>query len=178
MNEPQSIAAEKIAFSILAGTNPATGCQIATPGDFIPISVAGSALWPPATSVSILNTFTVPKGQALIWTYISLYTTLADESTAAVNYGFNFNALAQIQFRSGASGSSNFVNVTGQVQSQAIFNKPCLFVFDSDTLPRIVLYPNGSTQTANSLLALAEFQGYLIPAGIASAIRVHASRVS
>lgn len=176
MNEPQSIAAEKIALSILAGEN-SRGCSLANPADFIPVSVADSALWPPASSVTILDSFQIPKGQALIWTYLSLYTTLADESSQAIAFGFNYPALAQIQYRSLASPTSNYVNVTGQVQSQGIFNTPVLFVFDSDTLPRVVLTPNGSTQTADSVRALAKFQGYLIPSAIAAAMRQHQSRI-
>lgn len=177
MNEPQSIAAEKIALTILAG-NGNNGCPLATPGDLIPISVGDSATWPPVTSTAILDGFTVPSGQALIWTYLSLYTTLAAETSPAVNYGFNFNALAQIQFRSGASASSNFADLTGRVEAQAVFNKPVLFVFDTNTRPQVLLYPNGSAQAANSLRVLATFSGFLIPAGLASAFRVHASRIS
>ena len=109
---------------------------------------------------------------------MSLYTTLADESSPAVNYGFNFTALAQIQYRSAGSASSNYVDVTKQVQSQAIFNKPVLFVFPANSVPRIVLYPNSSTQTANSLRVLAESQGYLIPDSYASIYQQHVSRIN
>lgn len=177
MNEPQSIAAEKIALSIIAGVD-ACDCPMVAPSLLMPLSLGDATTWPPASSTTILDSFTVPKGQALLWTYISLYTCLADESTPDVNYGFNFTALAQLQYRSGAAATSNFVNVTGQVQSQALFNKPVLFVFDSNTRPQIVLYPNGSTQTADSLRVCAEATGYLIPSSAASIYRVHASTVS
>lgn len=177
MNEPQSVAAEKIALALLAGTDR-RGCPPVNVADLTPVSLGDSALWPPASSTTILDGFTVPKGSALIWTYMSLYTTLADESTAAVNYGFNFTALAQVQYRSAASASSNFVNVTKQVQSQAIFNKPVLFVFPANSVPQIVLYPNSSTQTADSLRVLAESQGYLIPDSFASIYQQHVSRIN
>ncbi len=175
MNEPQSVAAEKIALSILAGED--SRCQpLARPADLIPLSLSDTTTWPPAVSTSLFS-FQVPIGQALIWTYISLYTTLADETSPAVNYGINFSALAQIQFR-GPSASANFSQLTGLVLSQAIFNKPVLFVFDSQIVPRILLTPNGSTQTQDSLRLEAEIMAYLIPSGLASAFRVHSTRVS
>lgn len=176
MNEPQSIAAEKITLALLAGNKG--NCPLVSTAELIPISVGDSAKWPPTMSVTILDSFTVPKGQALVWTYLSLYTTLTDETSPAVNYGFNYDALAQIQYRSGASAASNFLDVTGRVESQAIFNKPVFFVFDPDTRPQIVLYPNGSTQATNRLRALAESHGYLIPASLASVFRIHATRVN
>ncbi|MCI0348413.1 MAG: hypothetical protein L0Z53_03220, partial [Acidobacteriales bacterium] len=127
---------------------------------------------------TILDGFTVPRGRAMLWTYLSLYTSLAAETSLAVNYGFNFTALAQLQFRSGAAATSNFADVTGQVQSQALFNTPVLFVFDSNTRPQVVLYPNASTQTANSVRVLAEAHGFLIPSALASVYRVHGSTIS
>jgi hypothetical protein len=175
MNEPQSIAAEKIALAILAGSG-VDNCALASPADLIPLSIGATATWPPASSTSVFS-FQVPKGQAMLWTYVTLYTCLADETDAGVNYGFNYSALAQLQVRAAASGA-NFSPVTGAVLSQAIFNKPVLFVFDSETVPRIVLTPNGSTQAVDSLRVEAEAQAYLIPSGLASAFRVHASRVS
>ena len=175
MFEPQSTAAEKIALSILAGETQ-QGCTVASPADFIPVSIASQALWPPASSSTLFGSFSVPKGQALIWTYISLYSCLADESSQALAFGFNYQATAQIQFRNGSSASANFVNVTDALQSQAIFNTPLLLVFDTETLPRILIYPNGSTQTANSVNVLAKFQGYLIPSALASIMRQHSTR--
>lgn len=175
MNEPQSVAAEKIALSLLAGES--ARCErLVRPADLIPLSLAAATTWPPASSTTLFS-FQVPAGQSLLWTYISMYTTLANETSPAVNYGFNFSALAQIQFRAPAT-TSNFTPLTAAVLSQAIFNKPVLFVFDPGTVPRIVLTPNGSTQTADSLRVEAEIQAYLIPSGLASAYRVHATRVS
>jgi len=177
MNEPQSVAAEKIALVLLAGNDP-NGCSLVNPSDLIPVSYGDSATWPPASSTTILDSFSVLKGYALLWTYLTLYTTLADESSQAIQFGFNFAALAQIQFRSLAATTSNFSNLTGQVQSQAIFNKPLLVAFDTDTRPQVVLYPNSSTQTANSVAVFAEAQGFLIPAALFSLYRQHASRIS
>lgn len=175
MNEPQSIAAEKIALSILAGLDHCNK-PLVYPADLIPLSLSAATTWPPVSSTNLYS-FQVPKGQALLWTYISMYTSLADETDAGVNYGFNYSALAQIQVRAGSS-SANFSPITAAVLSQAIFNKPILFAFNSETVPRIVLTPNSSTQTVNSLRVETEIQAYLIPSGSASAFRVHATRVS
>ncbi|OQB32255.1 MAG: hypothetical protein BWY07_02014 [Candidatus Hydrogenedentes bacterium ADurb.Bin170] len=174
MFEPQSIAAEKIALSLLAGESR-QGCAVANPADFIPVSVADNALWPPASSSTLFDNFTIPAGQALIWTYISGYTAAADESSTAIAFGFNYQATAQILYRNAANSSANYVEVTAPLQSQAIFNTPLLIVFDTQTVPKITLFPNGSTQTANSLNFLAKFQGYLIPSGLAAIMRQHST---
>lgn len=173
MNEPQSVAAEKIALSILAGEMP-DGTPVCRPSDLIPISIPSGTLWPISPFSSLFG-FQVPRAQILIWTYLSLYTTLANESESAVNYGFNFDALAQIQVQ-GASG--NFDPRTATMLTQGIFNKPLLLVFDSLTTPRVVLSPNGSTQTSGHLRVEAEASGYLAPAGLNSAFRDHQTRFS
>lgn len=171
MNEPQSVAAEKIALSILAGLGR-DGQPLCKPHDLIPLSVASGTAWPLAPFSSLFG-FQVPDGQAMLWTYVSAYTTLFDESETAVNYGFNYDALASIQVQ-GASG--NFEPRTGSLLTQAIFNKPLLLVFDSLSTPRITLIPNSSTQPAGNLRVEAEFMGYLIPSGLSSAFRDHQTR--
>lgn len=171
MNEPQSVAAEKIALSILAGVDR-NGNPLVKPHDLIPLSVASSTAWPIAPFSSLFG-FQVPDAHAMLWTYVSAYTTLLDESETAVNYGFNYDALAQIQIQSVAG---NFDPRTGALLTQAIFNKPLLLVFDSLTTPRISLIPNGSAQPAGNLRVEAEFSGYLISAGLSSAFRDHQTR--
>jgi len=171
MNEPQSVAAEKIALSIMAGTDR-DGNPLCRPHDLIPLSQAASTGWPVAPFSSLFG-FQVPQAQAMLWTYVSMYTTLTDESETAVNYGFNFDALAQLKIQ---SGGGNFQDRTGQLLSQAIFNKPLLLVFDSLTTPRIFLTANGSTQAGGSIRVEAEFTGYLIPSGLSSAFRDHQTR--
>ncbi|MFN0108549.1 MAG: hypothetical protein ACKVZH_06810 [Blastocatellia bacterium] len=171
MNEPQSVAAEKIALSIMAGIDR-DGQPLCKPHDLIPLSQAASTLWPVAPFSSLFG-YQVPQASAMLWTYVSLYTTLADETETAVNYGFNYDALAQLKIQ---SGGGNFEDRTGQLLSQAIFNKPLLLVFDSLTTPRIVLTANGSAQAGSSLRIESEFTGYLIPAGLSSAFRDHQTR--
>lgn len=174
MNEPQSVAAEKIALSILAGVNPVDGSPVCKPSDLTPLSIPSGTLWPVAPFSSLFG-FQVPSGQIMIWTYISVYTTLANESETAVNYGFNYDALAQIQIQ-GSSG--NFSPRTAALLTQAFFNKPILLVFDSLTTPRIALSPNSSTQTSGHLRVEAEAMAYLLPSGLSSAFRDHQTRFS
>lgn len=171
MNEPQSVAAEKIALSILAGVDR-EGNPLCRPHDLIPLSVASSTAWPVAPFSSLFG-YKVPTGQALLWTYVSCYTTLFDESETAVNYGFNFDALATILVQ---GNSGNFDPITGAMLTQAIFNKPLLLVFDSLSTPRISLIPNSTTQATANLRVEAEFMGYLIPSGLSSAFRDHQTR--
>lgn len=170
MNEPQSVAAEKIALSILAGVDR-QGNPLCRPDQLIPLTVGSSTAWPIAP-FSSLFAYQVPEAHAMIWTYVSMYTTLLDESETAVNYGFNYDTLAQLIIQ---SGQSDFDAIT-TVLSQAIFNKPLLLVFDSLTTPRISLIPNSSTQAAGNLRVEAEFTGYLIPSGLSSAFRNHQTR--
>lgn len=171
MNEPQSVAAEKISLSILAGVDRHNN-PLCKPHDLIPLSVASSTAWPIAPFSSLFG-FEVPDAHAMLWTYVSMYTTLFDESETAVNYGLNYDGLASIQVQ---SGGGNFEPRTGALLTQAIFNKPLLLVFDSLTTPRISLIPNSSTQAAGNLRIEAEFSGYLIPAGLSSAFRDHQTR--
>lgn len=171
MNEPQSVAAEKIALSILAGMDK-DGNPLCKPHDLIPLSQGTGTLWPVAPFSSVFG-YQVPTAQAMLWTYLSLYTTLADESETAVNYGFNYDALAQLKIQ---SGGGNFEDRTGQLYTQSIFNKPILLVFDSLTTPRIFFTANGSTQAGSSIRVEVEFSGYLIPAGLSSAFRDHQTR--
>ena len=171
MNEPQSIAAEKIALSILAGEG-AQGQPLCKPSDLIPLSISDTTLWPIAPTSSVFS-YQVPPGQAMIWTYISLYQTLADETETAVNYGFNFSTYCFLTIQ-GASG--NFQPRTGSILTQEIFNKPILLVFDSQTTPRIILNPSSSTQAAGNLRVNVEAMAYLLPSGVASAFRDHQTR--
>jgi hypothetical protein len=76
MNEPQSVAAEKLALSILAGER-VDGTPLCRPSDLISLSLQSSTLWPVAPFTSLFG-FEVPDGQIMIWTYISAYTTLAE----------------------------------------------------------------------------------------------------
>lgn len=170
MNEPQSVAAEKIALTILAGEME--GRAKCSPSDLISISYSDTTLWPigPFSSVALGR---VPEGQSLIITYLSLYTTLADESETAVNFGFNFSTYCTLQIQ-GASG--NFTAATGSILTQEIFNKPILLLFEPTTIGRVILNPSSSTQTAGSIRVNFEATGYLIPAGLASAFRDHQTR--
>jgi hypothetical protein len=175
MNQPQSVAAEKIALMILAGDNPATCKPLATPADFIPLSISDTTTWP-SGGTTTLFTFMTPPNYGMVWTYISLYATLADESSAAVNYGINFSALFQLQARKLATG--NFQPLSGAVLSQEIINKPVFFVFDTQTQPRLAITDNGSTQAVGTLRFEAEVSAYLVPAALLSVMRDHVMRLN
>lgn len=167
MNEPQSIAAEMLALSILAGED-IKGQPLVKPGDLTPLSLASGTLWPVAPFSSLFG-YQIPKGKCLIWTYLSIYTTLADESTLAVNYGFNYDALAQIQIQT--AGTGDFQPRTATLLTQTLFNHPLLLVFEPDTIPRIILTGNGSTQTGASVRVECYAHGYLLAAGLSSAFK-------
>lgn len=168
MNEPQSVAAEKIALSILAGEDQ-FGNSKCRPVDLIPITLASSTAWPVAPFSSLFG-YQVPDGQVMLWTYVSLYTSLFDESESAVNYGINYNALANLLIQ---SGSGNFLPRATGLLTQQMFNKPILLMFDSLTTPRITLQPNGSTQAVANLRILCEASGFLLPSGLSSAFKDH-----
>ncbi len=172
MNEPQSISAEILALSILAGENT-RGEPLVALNQFTPLSLAASTLWPQVTSVALFG-YQIPEGHCLLITYLSLYTTLADESTLAVNYGFNYDALAQIVIQTAGTGA--FQPFTGMLPSQQIFNHPLLLAFEPDTIPRILLFPNGSTQTAASVRVEAYAHAFLLPAGLSSAFKPFQTR--
>lgn len=170
MNEPQSIAAEILALSILAGEDT-HGYPLVRQRDFTPLSIASSTLWPVGPFSSLLGTYVVPTGQIWIWTYVSLYATLANESSLAVNYGFNFDTYCFLQVQTGQDATSAFQAVSGSILSQTLFNHPLLLMFQPDTIPRIILNPSSSTQTAGSVRVEAYFHGFLLPAGLSSAFK-------
>lgn len=167
MNEPQSISAEMIALTILAGEDT-KGQPLVRPGDLTPLSVSSSTAWPVAPFSSLFG-YQIPKGKCLLWTYLSLYTTLLDESDLAINYGFNYDALAQIQIQTAGTGA--FEPRTAAMLSQNLFNHPLLLVFEPDTIPRISLIPNGSSQAAGSVRVECYAHGFLLPAGLSSAFK-------
>jgi len=172
MNEPQSISAEILALSILAGENT-RGEPLAALNQFTPVSLASGTLWPLVTTSSVFA-YLVPQGHCLLITYLSLYTSLADESSLAVNYGFNYEATAQIVIQTAGSGA--FQPFTGQLFTQQIFNHPILLVFEPDTTPRVNLYPNGTTQANASVRVQVYAHGFLLPAGLSSAYKPFQSR--
>lgn len=172
MNEPQSIAAEILALTIIAGENARTGEPLAKATDFTQYSRVSSTLWPVAPFTSLLGGDALPEGQAWIVTYLSLYTTLADESTLAINYGFNFDTYAFLQVQKG----NVFSSITGSLLSQAFFNRPIFLIFDPETIPRIILNPYGSTQTGGSVRVELYAHGFLIPAGLSSAFKPFQTR--
>lgn len=161
-----------LALSILAGEDQ-HGNPLIRPRDLTPVKLGSATLWPVAPSSSLFG-YQVPSGQSLIWTYLTMYTTLADESTLAVNYGVNFYAGVQIQEQTG--GLAVFQPRTAVLQPQIVFNTPLLLIFDGDITPRIFLTPNGSTQTIGSQLWLATVHGYLLSAGLASALRPYETK--
>ena len=171
MNEPQSIAAEILAMTILAGESP-SGQPLVKFTDFTPYSRVSSTLWPVAPFSSLLGGDPLPKGQAWILTYLSLYTTAADESQLSVNYGFNWTVNAFIQVQSGTT----FNAITAPLLSQVFFNRPLFMIFDPETIPRIVLSPSSSTQAGSSVLVNCYAHGFLIPAGLSSAFKPFQSR--
>lgn len=176
MNEPQSIAAEILALSILAGED-AQGNPLVRPRDFIPFSIASSTLWPVAPFSSLIGTYTIPAGHIWMWTHVSLYATLANETSLAVNFGFNFDTYCFIQVQTGTDASSAFQTITGSILSQTLFNHPLLLIFQPDTIPRIILNPSGSSQSSGSVRVEAYFHGYLLPAGLSSAFKPFTTRL-
>ena len=171
MNEPQSIAAEILALTILAGEG-ANGEPLARTTDFTPYSRVSSTLWPVAPFSSLLGGDALPKGQAWLVTYFSLYTTAADESQLAVNYGFNFDVFCALQKQIGAV----FEFISASLLSQIFFNRPLLLIFDPETIPRIIVSPSASTQAGGSVRVELYAHGYLIPAGLTSAFKPFTTR--
>lgn len=171
MNEPHGVAAEILALSFLAGEGE-DGQLLVKPRDLNHISYASSTLWPIAPSSSVFG-FRVPDGNVMIWTYLSLYTTLANETSPAVNYGFNYDATVFLAIQ-GASGA--FLPFGPSMLTQGIFNKPVLMVFDPQTTPRLILTPNGSTQAGGNLRVEAAVNGYLLPAGIGNVYKRYATK--
>jgi hypothetical protein len=171
MNEPHGVAAETLALSFLAGMDD-EGELLVKPKDLTHISYASSTLWPIAPTSSIFG-FKVPDGNMLIWTYVSLYTTLANETSPAINFGFNFDATLFLAIQ-GASGA--FLPFGPSMFTQGLINKPILLVFDPLTTPRIIFAPNGSAQAAGSLRVEAAVNGYLLPAGIGAVFKRYATK--
>lgn len=171
MNEPHGVAAEILSLVLLAG-NDMSGQPLTSPKDFQHIHYASSTLWPIAPSSSLFGT-RVPDGNCLLWTYVSAYTTLANESSPAVNYGWNYDALVFLAIQ-GASG--NFISFSPAMLTQGMFNCPLLLVFDPQTTPRLILAANGSAQPAGNLRVEAEVNGYLLPAGLAPVFKRYATK--
>lgn len=172
MNEPQSIAAELLALSILAGEDT-NGMPLVKPRDFTHLSLASATAWPAAPFSSLFG-YQIPDGYCLIWTYLSLYTTAFDESQLAVNYGFNYDALTYIQIQTGSQPV--FEPRTQAMFTQELFNHPLLLVFEPNTTPRIILTPNSSAQAAGSVRVECYAHGYLLPAGLSSAFKPFQTR--
>lgn len=171
MNEPQSIAAERIALSIMAGEDRC-GNPLVRPADLLHLSLASGTLWPIAPTSSLFS-YQVPASYCMIWTYISVYTTLADESSPAVNYGFNYDALAFLGIQ---AESGNFLPFSQSFLTQTVFNCPLLLVFDPKTTPRIFLSSNASTQPVGNLRVEARANAYLLSAGLISAFKPFETR--
>jgi hypothetical protein len=171
MNEPHGVAAEIMSNVLLTGLDNG-GQPTAQPRDFQHISYASSTLWPIAPSSSLFST-QVPPGSCMIWTYITMYTTLANESSPSVNYGLNFDGTVFLAIQ-GASG--NFISFSPAMLTQGLFNKPILLVFDPQTTPRLILAPAGSGQPVGNLRIEAAINGYLLPAGLAPIFRRYATK--
>lgn len=171
MNEPHGVAAEILALSFLGGMDD-EGQLLAKPKDFTHISYASTTLWPIAPTSSLFG-YRVPDGNIMLWTYISVYNTLANETSLAVNFGFNYDATLFLAIQ-GASGA--FLPFSPSMFTQGLINKPILLVFDPMTTPRIIFAPNGSTQAVGSVRVEGAINGYLLPAGFGSVYRRYATK--
>jgi hypothetical protein len=172
MNEPSHIAQEILALSLLAGFEN-DGKSKAPPESFQHVSIEGLTLFPVAPSSSLFG-YKCPAGSCMIWTYISVYTSLADESSAGVNFGFNYNADVSLRIQ-GASG--NFISVSAVVDPQTVFNKPLMLVFGPETTPRFIIGPGASTQAIGNLRIFAAANAYLLPAGLQPIFQRYATQL-
>lgn len=171
MNEPHGVAAEVLALSFLAGMDD-DGDLLVKPKDFTHISYASSTLWPVAPTSSLFG-YRVPDGNVMLWTYISLYCTLANETSLAINFGFNFDTTLFLAIQ-GPSGA--FLPFGPSMLTQGLVNKPVLMVFDPSNTPRLILAPAGSTQAVGSVRVEAAVNGYLLPAGIGAHFKRYATK--
>ena len=174
MFEPQNISSEMVALGLLAGSN-LQGEPLIKPGDLTHLVQAGSTLWPPAgaNTVTLFN-YAPPSGNCLLVTYLSLYTTEADESSLQINFGFNYDALAQLIYYQ--TGTADFRPQTGQLNANYFFNRPLMLLVPPETVFQVRLTANSSTQTVFSVRAEAAMHGYLLSAGLINVFKPYQTR--
>ncbi len=169
MNEPNSIVADILGFCLLAGKKRYQGPNgewleenLIKPSDFQHVALSGVAavptVAPAALSVYLFN-YAVPSGSCLLINYASLYTSLADESSPAVNYGIDPDVSVRwIKYLNGAT-----TPVTPYKNSADILNSPCLIVFQNGVTASLqVPYPRSGAVTDQSIYLQARANGYLV----------------
>lgn len=144
MNEPITVGGGLLTLSLLAGTKTeidATGKVTCKNVLDLPeakhVALSGTVLWPAtaAGNATLFGTYTVPPGQILIVDYVSLFNSIADESSSAIEFGINANVATYWQYTI-ASGITRLGQATG---AQNVFNRPCFLVFPSGSIPAVII---------------------------------------
>lgn len=161
MGAPNSIVSDILQLCILAGKRKdgQRETSVLQPEGVTPITQFGQDSWPHAALASDLFSYTVPKGQCLVVTFIDFHTGLGDGSDPAVNFGIPVSAPTQWK----VTKAGVTVSRTSLLNVIAYTNCPCFFVFEPETLP-ILSVTRSTLVTADSLSIQAHMQGYLMDA--------------
>jgi len=169
MNEPNSTIADILGLCLLAGKKTVKNDSgqfieknMVTPGDVSPVALTGVAAVPtvaPASLSVYLFNYAIPAQSCLLINYVSLYTSLADESSPAVNYGLDPNVSVRwIAYNNGLS-----TPVTPYKNSAAILNAPCIVLFQGGVTASLQIpYPRSGAVTDQSIYLQARANGYLL----------------
>jgi len=143
MNEPITVGGGLLTLSLLAGTKTEIGADgkvtcknVLDLPEAKHVALSATGLWPaPAAAALTLFNYTVPAGQILIIDYCSLYTCVADQSTADIEFGLNANVATQWFYTLNGT-TTNLGIATG---AQNVFNRPIFLVFPSGSMPKVTI---------------------------------------
>ena len=157
MNEPNSVIAGKLQLVLLSGKGR-DGFNLLDPAQIKHVAASSAVVYPSggASPYDLIN-FAVPKSQCLVIDYVSLYTTLSDKSTLAVNYGLNGDYSMQWRIINGGSASAPYTPFVG---SQAVVNSPCFVVYPANSTA--ILRLSTGVITDPDITVLLRMNGYLL----------------
>jgi len=128
------------------------------PGRIQPAAWTDSLLWPSGATVTAFNNHAIPAGQMFIATYISLCTSLQDQSSLAINFGMVGSASVAVY--SNLNGADTVIYYS--IPWQSVFNTPVFIPFPATAKPKIVIGGAGQVVTAESVTVDLKMSGYLL----------------
>lgn len=180
MGEPNSIMAEMLQLCLLAGSRTEKDANGQTrqvpalePGRIQPAAWADSALWPGAGTVTIFNNHPIPAGQMFIATYVSLCTSLQDQSSLTINFGMVGSA--SIAVYSNLNGADTVIYYS--IPWQSVFNTPVFIPFPATAKPKFVLGSAGGVVPVGSVTVDVKMSGYLLDVSYWNTLKKYQTQV-
>ncbi len=165
MGEPNSIMAEMLQLCLLAGSKTEQGSlgeirqvPVLEPSRLTPVTWTDSVLWPGAGTTTIFDGHVVPSGQMLVATYISLCTSLQDQSSLQINFGMVGSPGVIVYSVENGTNSTIYYSLPWQ----SIFNTPTFICFPPSAKPKILLSSAGGVITVDTVTVDVNMSGFLL----------------